>query len=170
MAGQSAGCRGPPGRSREAKAKYESTGEVEYVSGVDSVRLDVGMPGLLTWSWYQAQADRGIWDNRHAVMSDAQLLSYESLSVAVRLTKPFLVINGDNCALPDQAKRHFASSPPEPRCTSAQTFRTWTSTTAPLPSTPPSPASPTGSPVTSSPLPKPMTDESRCQISLLVTM
>jgi uncharacterized protein len=98
-------------RGAEAKAKYEANGEVEYVPGVDSVRLDVGMPGLLPWSWYQAQADRGIWDNQYAVMSDAALLSYESLSAAARLTKPFLVIHGDNCALPDQAKRHFAVVP-----------------------------------------------------------
>jgi fermentation-respiration switch protein FrsA (DUF1100 family) len=98
-------------RGREAKAKYEANGEIEYLPGVDSVRLDVGMPGLLPWSWYQVQADRGIWDNRYAVMSDASLLTYESLSAAARLTKPCLVIHGDNCALPDQAKRHLAVIP-----------------------------------------------------------
>jgi fermentation-respiration switch protein FrsA (DUF1100 family) len=98
-------------RGREAKAKYETTGEVEYVPGVDSVRQDVGMPGLPAWSWYQAQADRGIWENRYAVMSDAGLLAYESLSATARLTKPFLLVHGDNCALPDQAKRHFAVVP-----------------------------------------------------------
>jgi fermentation-respiration switch protein FrsA (DUF1100 family) len=98
-------------RGREAKARYESTGEVEYVPAVDSVRADVGMPGPLPWSWYQVQADLGIWENRYAVMSDDALLSYESLSAAARLSKPFLVIHGDNCALPDQARRHFAVIP-----------------------------------------------------------
>ncbi len=52
-----------------------------------------------------------VWDNRHAVMSDAALLSYESLSASARLTKPLLLIHGDNCALPGQAKRHFAVVP-----------------------------------------------------------
>lgn len=47
-------------RGGEATGKFEATGEVEYVPGVDSVRMDVGMPGLLPWCWYQAQADRGI--------------------------------------------------------------------------------------------------------------
>jgi hypothetical protein len=98
-------------RGQHAQAKYEATGQVEYVPGVDSVRPDVGMPGLLPWAWYQAQADRGVWDNRYAVLSDAGLLSYESLSAAARLTKPFLLIHGNNCALPDQARRHFAVVP-----------------------------------------------------------
>ena len=44
-------------RGREAKTKYETTGEVEYVPAVHSVRTDVGMPGGLPWSWYQPQAD-----------------------------------------------------------------------------------------------------------------
>jgi fermentation-respiration switch protein FrsA (DUF1100 family) len=98
-------------QGQEALAKYEATGEVAYVPGVDSVSSDAGMPGLVPWSWYQPQADQGIWENQHAVMSDAGLLSYESLSAAARLTKPFLLIHGDNCALPDQAKRHFAVVP-----------------------------------------------------------
>jgi fermentation-respiration switch protein FrsA (DUF1100 family) len=33
------------------------------------------------------------------------------VSAAARLTKPFLLIHGDNCALPDQARRHFAVVP-----------------------------------------------------------
>jgi hypothetical protein len=98
-------------RGRQAMAKFEAAGDVEYVPGVDPERLDVGMPGLLPWSWYRTQADRGIWDNRYAVMSDVRLLTYESLSPAARLTKPFLLIHGDNCALPDQASRHFAVVP-----------------------------------------------------------
>lgn len=44
-------------------------------------------------------------------MSDATLLTYESLSAAARLTTPFLLIHGDNCALPGQASRHFAVVP-----------------------------------------------------------
>lgn len=98
-------------RGQEALAKFEATGEAMYVPAVDSTRSDVGMPGLLTWSWYQPQADRGVWGNRYAVMSDAALMSYESLSAAARMTKPFLLIHGENCALPEQARRHFAVMP-----------------------------------------------------------
>ncbi|KAB8194303.1 alpha/beta fold hydrolase [Nonomuraea phyllanthi] len=98
-------------RGREALAKYEATGEVQYVPAVDSINLEVGMPGQLPWSWYQPHADRGTWENRYAVHSDAALLTYESLSAAARLTKPLLFVHGENCALPEQAKRHFAVVP-----------------------------------------------------------
>ncbi|MFE3193993.1 alpha/beta hydrolase [Nocardia sp. NPDC059240] len=98
-------------RGREALEKYQATGEVRYVPGVSSTDPGAGMPGMVPWSWYQPQADRGIWDNRYAVLSDDGLLRYESLSAAARLTKPFLLIHGPNCALPDQAERHFAVVP-----------------------------------------------------------
>jgi uncharacterized protein len=98
-------------RGRAALAKYEQTGEVDYVPCVDFSRDDVGMPGELVWSWYQLWADRGLWENRYAVMSDAAVLSYESLSAAARLTKPLLMLHSDQCAVPDAAGRHFAVVP-----------------------------------------------------------
>jgi pimeloyl-ACP methyl ester carboxylesterase len=73
--------------------------------------MDVGMPGELPWSWYQLWADRGLWENRYAVMSDAALFSFESISAAARLTKPYLMIHGDGSAIPDAARRHFAVVP-----------------------------------------------------------
>jgi hypothetical protein len=50
-------------------------------------------------------------ENRYAVMSDAELLEFNSLSAAARLTKPALMIHSDLCALPDAAQRHFAVMP-----------------------------------------------------------
>ena len=44
-------------------------------------------------------------------MSDAAVLSYESISAAARLTEPLLMIHGDQCAVPDAARRHFAVVP-----------------------------------------------------------
>jgi uncharacterized protein len=98
-------------RGRAALEKHEATGEVDYVPAVDFSRTDVGMPGELVWSWYQLWADRGLWENRYAVMSDAAMLSYESLSAAARLTTPLLMIHSDQCAVPDAARRHFAVAP-----------------------------------------------------------
>jgi hypothetical protein len=69
------------------------------------------MPGELVWSWYELWACRGLWENRYAVMSDAALFSFESLSAAARLSKPYLMIHGDQSALPDAARRHFAVVP-----------------------------------------------------------
>jgi hypothetical protein len=43
-------------------------------------------PGRLPWSWYQLWADRGLWENRYALLSDEAVLSYDSISAAARLT------------------------------------------------------------------------------------
>lgn len=98
-------------RGMVAQAKYLTSGEVEYVPAVDQTRMDVGMPGELVWSWYAPWAAKSNWENRYAVMSDADLLAYESLSAATRLDKPYLMIHSDNCFLPSAARRHFASVP-----------------------------------------------------------
>lgn len=98
-------------RGREARAEHDATGESAEVPAVDHDRPDVGMPGELVWSWYQLWADRGLWENRYAVASDAALFSFESLSAAARLTTPLLMVHSDACAVPDAARRHFAVVP-----------------------------------------------------------
>jgi uncharacterized protein len=98
-------------RGRAAREKYERTGEVDYVPYVDAIRDDVGMPGHAPWSWYHLWADRGLSENRYAVMSDAAVLPYETLDAAARLTAPLLMTHSDACAQPDAAHRHFAVVP-----------------------------------------------------------
>jgi fermentation-respiration switch protein FrsA (DUF1100 family) len=94
-----------------ARAKYEATGQVDYIPGVSQTDMNVGMPGDFVWVWYQPWADRGLWDNRYAVMSDADLLTFESLSSARSLTRPWLMIHGENCFLPAAARRHYDAVP-----------------------------------------------------------
>ena len=98
-------------KGQAAKAKYLATGEIDYVAGVDEFDMDVGMPGKFVWDWYHVWADKGLWDNRYAVMSDADLLPYESISAARSLDKPYLLIHSDNSFLPDAARRHFDAMP-----------------------------------------------------------
>ncbi len=92
---------------RAAREKYQRTGIVDYVPAVDDVRMDVGMPGKFVWDWYHDWADRGIWENQYAVMSDADLLEYESASAMKRLSAPYLMIHSDNSFLPSTARRQF---------------------------------------------------------------
>jgi fermentation-respiration switch protein FrsA (DUF1100 family) len=94
-----------------AKRRYEETGAIDYIPGVSETDMNVGMPGKFVWDWYHAWADRGAWDNRYAVMSDADLLGYESISAAGRLTKPWLMVHSDQCFLPNAARRHFDAAP-----------------------------------------------------------
>jgi len=98
-------------RGQAALEKYEARGEVEYVPAVDFSRPDAGMSGELVWSWYQLWADRGLWENRYAVMSDAAMFSFDSIGAAARLTTPVLIVHSDQCAIPDAARRHFAVVP-----------------------------------------------------------
>ncbi len=96
-----------------AKAKYEASGDVDYVKASDPVDMNVGMPGGFVFDWYGPWAERGQWENRYAVMSDADLLHYESLSAAKTMTTPWLMIHGDNCFLPSAARRHMEAVPAE---------------------------------------------------------
>lgn len=98
-------------RGEAALTKYQQTGEVDYVPAVDPQRTDVGMPGSFTWDWYAPWAQAGIWENRYAVMSDASVLNYESLSAAARVHVPWLMIHSDNSFLPPAAHRHFDAAP-----------------------------------------------------------
>lgn len=106
-----------------AKAKFEATGEIDYVKASDPVDMNVGMPGAFVYDWYGQWAERGLWDNRYAVMSDADLLNYESISAAETLTTPWLMIHGDNNFLPGAARRHMEAVP-----ASTQTKTIWDDT------------------------------------------
>ena len=96
---------------RAARERFQRTGEVLTVPAVDEQRTDVGMPGTFVWDWYHHWADRGVWENAYAVMSDAELLEYESASAMERLRAPYLMIHSDYSFLPDVARRHFALVP-----------------------------------------------------------
>lgn len=102
-------------RGLAAKVRFEETGEVDYVAGVHKTDMGVGMPGDFVWEWYQPWADRGMWDNRYAVMSDADLLRYDSISAAKDLTTPWLMIHGDYNFLPNAARRHMEAVPKRTR-------------------------------------------------------
>ena len=98
-------------RARAAQARFDETGEVLYAPIVDPTRTDVALPWRMIWDWYHGWADRGLWENRYAVMSDIPYLEYESLSSASALTTPLLMVHADNSDGPDSARRHFAAVP-----------------------------------------------------------
>lgn len=98
-------------RGDAARARFQSTGTVEYVRAVDPVDTNVGMPGKFVYDWYGPWADRGEWDNRYAVMSDAELLRFETLGAAGQVDKPYLMIHSDRSFLPYAARRHFDAMP-----------------------------------------------------------
>lgn len=94
-------------RGAQARTLFESTGETVTVPAVDPTRSDAGMPGEAVWNWYHPWAEVGIWENRYAVMSDADFMLFESASAAMQVQQPYLMIHSDNSAIPDAARRHF---------------------------------------------------------------
>lgn len=98
-------------RGREALRRFEQTGEVEYNEIIDPERTDVALPWRMIWDWYRGWADRGLWENRYAVMSDVAYLDFESFTAAERLTTPLLMIHADLSDGPESARRHFAAVP-----------------------------------------------------------
>jgi len=103
-------------RAKEARDLYEKTGEVIYQPLVDPKAADpvtgalAGLPGPVVWSWYGPWTLKG-FENRYAVMSDLDHFGYTTVDNVAKLTKPALIIHGDNCMNAAAAKRHFDSIP-----------------------------------------------------------
>ena len=94
-------------RAIAAKARYEQSGEVEYQPIVDPERTDVALPWKMIWDWYHGWSDRGLWENRYAVMGDVEYLAFESLTAAAEQTKPHLMVHGEFSDGPASCRRHF---------------------------------------------------------------
>lgn len=78
---------------------------------MDPVSTDVALPWRMIWDWYHGWADRGLWENRYALMSDVPYFAFESLTAAHELRTPLLMVHADFCDGPDSARRHFAAVP-----------------------------------------------------------
>ncbi|KAA8647067.1 hypothetical protein EYZ11_008795 [Aspergillus tanneri] len=106
-------------RARKAKELYEHTGEVVYQPLVDPKAADpnkgsnAGLPGPVVWQWYGPWTLRSEFENRYAIMSDVDHFDYTTVPGVAKLTKPALIIHGDNCMNAAAAKRHFDSIPTE---------------------------------------------------------
>ncbi|CPZ05491.1 peptidase S15 [Mycobacteroides abscessus] len=102
-------------RARDAKARYEQTGEVIYAPlvspdlGDPIAGSDAGLPGPLVWSWYGSWTLKG-WENRYAIMSDLDHFDYSTVPGVAALEKPALV-HSDTCMNPAAPRRHFESIP-----------------------------------------------------------
>ncbi|KAJ9420056.1 Alpha/Beta hydrolase protein [Fusarium oxysporum] len=103
-------------RCRFRDGLYEKTGQVTYQPLVDQKAADpdvgslAGLPGPVAWAWYGPWTLKG-FENRYAVMSDLDHFGYSTVPGVAKLTKPALVIHGDNCMNAPAAKRHFESIP-----------------------------------------------------------
>ncbi|MFG2006538.1 alpha/beta hydrolase [Spirillospora sp. NPDC048911] len=88
-----------------ARAKYEASGEVEYVPVVSGTDPRAAMPMEVD---FYLNPDRGgipEWPNRFAVMAWPGWLRFDSISLAPRLSQPVLLVHSEDAAIPDGARR-----------------------------------------------------------------
>lgn len=97
-------------RGTRAKRTYEITGKVEerdYYPIVDPERKDVALPQYNIWLWYHGWYPGSNWENRYAVMSDLELMTWDAGLAAGNLTTPWLQIHSDNSDGPETARQFY---------------------------------------------------------------
>lgn len=89
-------------RANLARAKFEKTGEVDYIKIVDSAGRGQLLPPKAIYDWYHPWEKkapyfsyRGSWQNKVAAMSEWETLNFDALAVAKKITRPTLVIHGE---------------------------------------------------------------------------
>jgi fermentation-respiration switch protein FrsA (DUF1100 family) len=94
----------------EAKAKFDGTGQVDYVPAFSSSDRNAAMQ-MDTPGYYGDPARGGVrqWPNRFAVMGWPEWLTFDALSPAERISVPTLMIHSDESALPDNARKFHAA-------------------------------------------------------------
>jgi fermentation-respiration switch protein FrsA (DUF1100 family) len=92
------------GRAREAFDAFLRTGEVRTVPAYEDGNDRAGMFFPLD---YYASSERGAipaWRNEMAELSWMYWLTFDGLSAASRVSAPTLLVHGDDCVLPDNAR------------------------------------------------------------------
>ena len=99
-------------RGQAALAKFNDGGTLEYTPVVSSNDKSVGLPWPPIHDWYQSWTtakwgEPSRWENRYATMSDAEVWTFDVDAYAVRLTKPTLIVHGEQSDGLVAAARHI---------------------------------------------------------------
>ncbi|WP_067812745.1 alpha/beta hydrolase [Actinomadura kijaniata] len=94
--------------ARDARARFEETGEVDYVPVVSATDTRAAMPYDID---FYLNPDRGgipAWPNRFAVMAWEGWLTYDSIALAPLINQPTLLVHSEDAAIPDGVRRFHA--------------------------------------------------------------
>lgn len=92
-----------------AVEEYQRTGEVATVPAYDPADENAAMFFEVP---YYGSAERGAvptWKNRMAVMSWLYWLTFDGMKAAGQVSVPTLLVHGDGCVLPDNARAVYAA-------------------------------------------------------------
>jgi dienelactone hydrolase len=90
---------------REARSRYDETGEVDYVPVVSATDPAAAMPYEIDFYLNPARGGIPAWPNRFAVMAWPDWLTYGSIALAPQITQPTLLVHSEDAAIPDGARR-----------------------------------------------------------------
>jgi hypothetical protein len=107
--------RRPRRRGEQARRRYESTGDVDYVPAVSGTDPDAAIPYDVDFYLNPARGGIPAWPNRFAVMSWPLWLRFDP-SRSAHVAQPVLVVHSDDAAIPDGVRRvHRRASAARPR-------------------------------------------------------
>ncbi|MDW3195150.1 MAG: nuclear transport factor 2 family protein [Cytophagales bacterium] len=96
--------------SKAAKAKYESTGEMEYVLGASELDpLSAMYVPENAFDYYldPAKAAGAKYDNRFAVSSWEPWLTFDGIAAGKEITQPVFIVHSESGAVPHGAKEFY---------------------------------------------------------------
>jgi uncharacterized protein len=93
---------------REARSRYDETGEIDYVPVVSATDPRAAMPYDIDFYLNPARGGIPAWPNRFAVMAWPDWLTYDAVSLAPRITPPTVLVHSEDAAIPDGARRFHA--------------------------------------------------------------
>jgi pimeloyl-ACP methyl ester carboxylesterase len=100
-------------RGQSAADRFEQTGQADYVLATSKTDKTAVMYGDLDYYQNPQRGAISQWENRFAVASWAEWLTFNSLPAAQQIKVPTLFIHSEKAAIPDGARQFFAAIPAE---------------------------------------------------------
>ncbi|MFD6394311.1 alpha/beta hydrolase [Nocardia sp. NPDC060259] len=94
--------------AKEARARFEETGAIDYVPVVSGTDPRAAMPYDIDFYLNPTRGGIPAWPNRFALMAWADWLTYDAIALAPRITQPTLLVHSEDAAIPDGARRFHA--------------------------------------------------------------
>jgi fermentation-respiration switch protein FrsA (DUF1100 family) len=109
------GLRARVGAGRSAQARYQTTGDAEYIPAVSAHDGDAAMVGPAFAAYYLDPERGGVpqWPGRLAAMSWVPWLQFDGIAVASWVAQPTLIVHSADAAIPEGVRR-FAAALPRP--------------------------------------------------------
>jgi fermentation-respiration switch protein FrsA (DUF1100 family) len=98
--------------SQQAQAYYEADGTIQYtLAATNNEALDLVAMRWADPGFYYTNPERGAipeYDNRFPLMAWEEWLTFDALAAADGIDVPYLMVHGDQMALPDNAQAFYA--------------------------------------------------------------